>query len=274
LIATSKRPLIYKYCIQFINTQAYEYSIGLRVRICGTMRAMKNITDRRALLAELLVASGTGNERAFNELHALTHQYLHHVALRLLGTPSCADEVLQEAYVNIWTHAARFRPGEGSPMTWLIAIVRNGALSQLRSRRIEQQRAEAAAELAWLDEVAMAQGDETDPIQQAFYVTARHRLPEALAQLEPAQRQSIALAYGQGMPHAELSVHMNAPLGTVKSWLRRGVARLRESLVQEPVAPADAATPGFRHGRAPGKPEVTKPGPRRQARLNPGCQPL
>jgi RNA polymerase sigma-70 factor (ECF subfamily) len=197
------------------------------------MRAMNTLTDRRTLLAELLVASGAGDERAFNRLHALTSQYLYHVALRLLGTSSCAEEVLQDAYVNIWTHAGRFRPGEGSPMTWLIAIVRNGALSRLRSRKLEQQRAEAAAEAAWLEELAMDDGDACDPIRQAFDDTLRRRLPEALARLEPAQRQSIALTYGHGMPHAELSAHMNAPLGTVKSWLRRGMTRLRQNLVQD-----------------------------------------
>lgn len=78
----------------------------------------------------------------------------------------------------------------------------------------------------------MDDGDACDPIRQAFDDTLRRRLPEALARLEPAQRQSIALTYGHGMPHAELSAHMNAPLGTVKSWLRRGMMRRSQNLVQ------------------------------------------
>lgn len=228
---------------------------------------MNMMTDRRTLLAELLVASGAGDERAFTRLHALTHQYLYHVALRLLGTPSCAEEVLQDAYVNIWTHAQRFRPGEGSPMTWLIAIVRNGALSQLRSRRIEQQRTEAAAEAAWLAELVMEDGDMSDPIRQAFHATLRQRLPAALAGLEPAQRQSIALTFGQGMPHAELSAHMNAPLGTVKSWLRRGMARLRETLVQVPAAMPAPPLTGGRRDRAPPPPDIAGEAPRRRREL-------
>jgi RNA polymerase sigma-70 factor (ECF subfamily) len=75
--------------------------------------------------------------------------------------------------------------------------------------------------------------EEDDPFRRAFYATLRGRLPAALAELEPAQRQSIALAFGRGMAHAELAQHMDAPLGTVKSWLRRGMARLAEQLAQQ-----------------------------------------
>ncbi|MBB3221220.1 RNA polymerase sigma factor [Pseudoduganella umbonata] len=233
---------------------------------------MNTTTDRRTHLADLLIASGAGNERAFSELHALTNQYLYHVALRLLGAPSCAEEVLQDAYVNIWTHARRFRPGEGSPMTWLIAIVRNGALSRLRSRRLEQQRTEAAAEAAWLAELAIDDSDASDPIRQAFYDTLRRRLPEALARLEPAQRQSIALTFGQGMPHAELSAHMDAPLGTVKSWLRRGMARLRENLVQEPAAGTVQPPRPGRTGQSGPAPDAANDLLRHHARL--GASPV
>ncbi len=199
---------------------------------------MEMITERRAHLANLLAAVAGGSEHAFNELHGLTRAYLHNVALRLLGSQVHAEEVLQEAYVNVWTSAHRFQPTFGSPMTWLITIVRNQALSLLRSQRLERQWTLQADDPSALEEAAAADSDEADPIRQAFYASLRDRLPAALAELEPGQRQSIALTYGQGMAHAELSQHLDVPLGTVKSWLRRGLLRLNHSLVRERTAAA------------------------------------
>ena len=197
---------------------------------------METITERRVHLADLLSAVAGGSERAFTELHGLTRGYLYHVAFRLLGSTVHAEEALQEAFVNVWTGAHRFRPGLGSPMTWLITIVRNQSLSLLRSQRLEQTWVLAVDDPAALEEAAAADSDDADPIRQAFYASLRERLPAALARLEPAQRQSIALTYGRGMAHAELAQHLDAPLGTVKSWLRRGLARLNDALVQESAA--------------------------------------
>lgn len=196
--------------------------------------------DRHGRLSALITAAAAGDERAFTELHRLTHSYLHHVALRLLRVPSVADEVLQDAYLSIWLHAGSFRPGEGSPMTWLIAIVRHRALSVLRSAREgdlawtgddEFERAECAAEDAGEAETA-------DLIQCL-------RLREAMGKLDPAHRNSLALAFGQEMTHMEMARHMAVPLGTVKSWVRRGLSRLRHYL-EHPVdvAPLRKVTAG------------------------------
>jgi RNA polymerase sigma-70 factor, ECF subfamily len=181
--------------------------------------------QRHQHLANLLAASAARDEAAFRALHALTHDYLHHVALRVLGSPSLAEEALQEAYLNIWLHAASFRRGDGSPMTWLIAIVRHRALSQLRSipRSTEAE----------VDDVAEAEA--SDPVGYGG-------LQRALARLEPPQRQSIALAFGRDMTHAEVARHLGVPLGTAKSWLRRGLERLRNCL-EPPGATAKPARP-------------------------------
>lgn len=195
------------------------------------MRRMNTITDRRGRLVELLCAVAAGSEPAFTELHGLTHSYLHHVALRVMVSPAQAEEVLQEAYVTVWTQAHRFDPALGSAMTWLITVVRNHALSALRSQRLERQCLSLSEDPALLEEAAALDPEAGDPIRQAFHATLRSRLPAALAQLEPAQRQSIALTFQRGMAHAELAQHMNAPLGTVKSWLRRGMARLADCLL-------------------------------------------
>jgi RNA polymerase sigma-70 factor, ECF subfamily len=203
------------------------------------MRNMENIIERRNQLSKLLVAAGRGNEQAFEALHAATHAYLYHVALRVLGTPALAEEVLQDAYLSVWLQAKRYQPELGSAMTWLITVVRNQAISALRGQRIEQHTVSLSAGTKNLENMLTTEDEESDPIRQSFYASARMRLPRALEGLEPAQRQAIALTFGQGLAHAELSIHMDAPLGTVKSWLRRGMARLNENIAPERARPRE-----------------------------------
>lgn len=193
------------------------------------MTAPSQQYERHERVARLLAASAAGDEAAFRTLHGLTHDYLHHVAVRMLGSPSLAEEALQEAYLNIWLHAGSFRRGGGSPMTWLIAIVRHRALSLLRS-------APPCAQ-ALSDDIA-----EVAPFDPVGYGS----LERALARLDPPQRQSIALAFGHDMTHAEIARHLGVPLGTAKSWVRRGLERLRTCLepqdaTAKPVRPMLAA---------------------------------
>lgn len=204
---------------------------------------MNSHHDRHNYLAALITRSAAGDERAFREVHALTHDYLYHTALRLLHLPSLAEDALQDAYLNIWLHAASFRPGQGSPMTWLIAIVRNRALSMLRSSKNGMAALMSDDDPALLAETAPA--DSADAGAQVFNALRRIRLEQALARLEPAQRQSLALAFGQELTHAEIAQHLGVPLGTAKSWLRRGLERLRLYL-EEPAASTVPAT----HSRA------------------------
>ena len=201
---------------------------------------MNQIHDRHSRLAALIAAAAGGDRAAFRELHALTHDYLYHTALRLLRLPSLAEEVLQEAYLSIWLHAASFRPGQASPMTWLITIVRNRALSVLRSHRSGIAALMVDDDPALLVEVEAQ--DAVDSGARVFDALARLRLEHAMTRLEPAQRQSIALAYGQELTHAEIASHLGVPLGTAKSWLRRGLERLRvgmdEPMERQPLRPA------------------------------------
>lgn len=173
--------------------------------------------ERYRHLAALIAATAGADHAAFQALHALTHDCLYGVALRRMRCPGMAEDVLQDAYLSIWVHAGTFRPGGGSPMTWLIAIVEHRALSVLRSQR--------RAPVIFGIEV-----EGTDRHGEAHEPVPRARLTRALARLEPAQRQSIALAFGREMTHAEVARHMGVPLGTAKSWLRRGLERLRACL--------------------------------------------
>lgn len=208
-----------------------------------------NLThDRHSHLAGLITAAATGDHAAFRELHGLTHDYLYHTALRLLRLPSLAEDVLQDAYLNIWLHASSFRPGQASPMTWLIAIVRNRAFSILRSNR------NGIASLMSEDDPALlaetVQGDELDAGAQVYDTLAHMRLEQAMTRLEPAQRQSIALAFGQELTHAEIARHLGVPLGTAKSWLRRGVERLRQYMEEPTQSQAIKLPPVQRRGIA------------------------
>lgn len=199
---------------------------------------MENIDERRSQLAQLLVAAGRGSEQAFTALHSATRSYLYHVALRVLGRPARAEEVLQDAYLSIWLQAGRFQPEIGSAMTWLITVVRNQAISALRAQRADQNTLSLSDETKKFDEALIGDEDGADPIHHAFYASAKCRLPRALQSLEPGPRQAIALTFHHGLGHAEISAHMNVPLGTVKSWLRRGITRLGHQIVHDPAFPA------------------------------------
>lgn len=223
---------------------------------------MKLTHDRHTHLAGLITAAASGDHVAFRELHGLTHDYLYHTALRLLRVPSLAEEVLQEAYLSIWLHAASFRPGQASPMTWLIAIVRNRALSILRSNRSGIASLMSDEDPALLAETAHR--EEIDAGDQVYDLLAQMRLEQALTQLEPAQRQSIALAFGQQLTHAEIARHLGVPLGTAKSWLRRGLERLRlymeESADTQPIKLSAARRKGQPprcYSQARGQPAIT-----------------
>ncbi|WP_167761264.1 RNA polymerase sigma factor [Duganella callida] len=198
---------------------------------------MEKITRQREHLAQLLESVAQHSEPAFNELYQLTHAYLHYVVLNVLGNRAHADETLQEIYVAVWAQAHRFDRTRGCAMTWLISVARNQARSAWRTGRRERDCVLPGQDVVTLE--ALAHGEQTqegDPVQDAFYASVRSRLPAAMAQLVPAQRQAIMLTYGHGLAHAELAQHMNAPLGTVKSWLRRGLARLGDCL-QPAAAP-------------------------------------
>jgi RNA polymerase sigma-70 factor (ECF subfamily) len=200
------------------------------------MRPMQQINEKRARLAELMVAVSQGKECAFTEMYEMTHAYLYNVACRIVGSPHHAEEVLQEAYMSVWQQAHRYQPHLGTAMTWLITVVRNQAVSTLRGQGMERQSV-SLDQHEWEFDEPVVEGEVPDVIEQAFYASAQARLPAAMARLEPAQRQAITLTYSHGMPHAELAVHLKAPLGTVKSWVRRGMVHLSRYLSEHDSDP-------------------------------------
>jgi len=172
-------------------------------------------------LRQLLAQCSLGDRRAFETLYRSVGPRLHGVALRLMGRPDLAEEVLQESFVRIWNNASRYEPHLSAPLTWMINITRHQAIDQLRKHRDRP--------LSDLEEQALV-----DPTPSAHeqLISAReaNALKRCLDSLEGMQRQSITIAYFQGMSGSELAEHLAAPLGSVKSWIRRGMERLRRCL--------------------------------------------
>lgn len=174
-----------------------------------------------ARLAELLAQAALKNQRAFADLYSLTASKLFGVALRILRRQDWAEEVLQECYINIWNHAGDYAVQKSAPLTWMTSIVRNRSLDWLRRPRQEAsgEEYEIAVE-AWQD-------DAPGPVERLVASSEAAALARCMQQLEAKQRQSIMLAFFHGLSHSELAEHMKQPLGTVKTWVRRGLERLK-----------------------------------------------
>src|SRR2546423_1632230 len=174
-------------------------------------------------LPGLLRACGRRDRAAFERLYQSTSAKLYGVALRILRREDWAEEVLQECYVSIWTHAPDYRAGLSAPMTWMTSIVRNRCLDWLR-----RPRAEVADEDGSIAEGTQAEGP--GPLALLERAKDAQALGRCLGSLEAKQRQAIALAFYDGLSHSELARHLREPLGTVKTWVRRGLARLKDCL--------------------------------------------
>ena len=180
--------------------------------------------DLAARLAELLAQSALKNQRAFADLYQLTAAKLYGVALRILRRQDWAEEVLQECYVNIWNHAGDYAVQKSAPLTWMTSIVRNRCLDWLR--RPQQEATGMEYDIA----VEAWQDDSPGPMEQLMNSSDAAALARCLRQLEAKQRQSIMLAFFNGLSHSEVAGHMKQPLGTVKTWVRRGLERLKGCL--------------------------------------------
>lgn len=177
----------------------------------------------RLHLVEALVATGAEDRAAFERVYRLTSPKLFGICLRICGSRPAAEDVLQEVYAAIWKRAGGYDPGRSSPITWLATIARNRAIDWRRAHR-------HAAPAASLDDA----GDVVDPAALApdtmMLDEADRHLHRCLDTLEAIQRESIRTAFFGGLTYAELATRDAVPLGTVKSRVRRGLARLRECL--------------------------------------------
>lgn len=173
--------------------------------------------------AALLAQVALGNRAAFESLYRATADKLFGICLRVLGDRAEAEEVLQEVFTAVWRKAAQYDALQGSVMSWLAITARNRAIDRLRARP-------ARSTLSTLDLAAEVADTGPSPDQQAEASSDRERLDGCLEQLEPRRRSLIREAFFSGFTYEELATRTQAPLGSIKSWIRRGLAQLRTCL--------------------------------------------
>jgi RNA polymerase sigma factor (sigma-70 family) len=185
-------------------------------------------TDAAALLSRVAL----GDRAAFGVLYRTTSAHLLGVILRIQSHRGVAEEVLQEVYVNVWRSAGQFDAGRAQPLTWLTSIARHRAIDSLRRAQIEPDGPPASASLDDDGSAALEAhpSDAPGPLELLGRAAEAKALQDCVATLGPAQQQSLALAFYQGLSHAEVAEHLGQPLGTVKSWVRRALIALRECL--------------------------------------------
>jgi RNA polymerase sigma-70 factor (ECF subfamily) len=174
-------------------------------------------------LSPLMRSVASGNRGALAELYRRTSAKLFGICVRVLGSEAEAEEVLQEVYLTVWNKAGRFDDVKASPITWLAVIARNKAIDRLRIRRIATGPIEDASEVR--DEHPSA----LDVLETA---EEQQRLAGCLDELDEQQRTMIRSAFLDGATYPELAEREGVPLGTMKSWIRRGLLRLRGCLQQ------------------------------------------
>ena len=190
-------------------------------------------TERSLDLSRLLGRAGLGDRAAFATLYERTSSHLYAVVLRINRDRAQAEDILQEVYVNVWRAARSFDAAQSQPLTWLTSIARNRAIDSLR-RGQTQPRLQGAApgstdgeEEDVYDTVA---DDAPGPLDLLSRATEARALGECMDKLGALQRQSLALAFYQGLSHAEVAEQLRQPLGTVKSWVRRALLALKGCL--------------------------------------------
>jgi RNA polymerase sigma-70 factor (ECF subfamily) len=177
-------------------------------------------------LGALMARVALHDRAAFERVYRATSAHLLGVALRILGSRERAEEVLQEAFVNVWHGARGYNPGVATPMTWLINIVRNKSIDMLRSGASERRNTDALDD----DATELPADAALEPQQMLDASLRRAHIDACMAELNAQQRQALALAYFKGLVHSEIAQQMGAPLGTAKAWVRRGLDKLKDCL--------------------------------------------
>lgn len=182
-----------------------------------------DLEANRTLIAAALARIPGGDRTALQTVYRLTSAKLFGVCLRILGERSEAEDVLQEVYLTVWRKAGDFDAARASPMTWLIAIARNRAIDRLRASRQSRNMAQIDA----ADDVADAT-PRADVMLEGAESSAR--LHDCLGELADHENKALRGAFFDGNTYEELATRMRVPLGTMKSWIRRAMIKLKDCL--------------------------------------------
>jgi RNA polymerase sigma-70 factor, ECF subfamily len=201
--------------------------------VVSTRLAFVSVDERPALrmdvelaglaedLADAVELVAKGDRNAFNTVYAATSAKLFGAIVRIVGHRDIAEDVLQEVYVRLWQQASMYDRSRGSAITWLTSIARNRALDEAKRRTMR-----SIEDLPGVTEIA---GDD-DPARNQESGEDRGRLLACLDRLEPERKRIVLLAYHYGMTREEIARDIGRPVATVKTWLRRSLALLRDCL--------------------------------------------
>jgi len=189
-------------------------------------------SERSRDLSQLLARAGMGDRAAFAALYDKSSSHLFAVVLRICRDRAQAEDILQEVYVNVWRAASGFDAAQSQPLTWLTSIARNRAIDSLRRAHTQPQ---FQSTLTSSDDEDSDVYDETaddapGPLDLLSRASDARALSDCLRELGAPQRQSVALAFFDGLSHAEVAEKMGQPLGTVKSGVRRALLSLKSCL--------------------------------------------
>lgn len=175
----------------------------------------------RLELAALMRRLADGDRGALKAVYERTSAKLYGICLRVLGDEADAQDTLQDVYLTVWKRAGLFDAAKASPVTWLSVLARNRAIDRLRARRAPGEDIDAALDIA---------DDGPSALEVAEQAEDGRRLAHCLGELDERARDSIRAAFFDGASYPELAERQGVPLPTMKSWIRRGLLRLRECL--------------------------------------------
>jgi RNA polymerase sigma-70 factor (ECF subfamily) len=184
--------------------------------------------DRRnAGDAVLIRDAAAGDPAALETLYDRYSRVIYSFALRIVGDPQIAEEILPEVFFRAWQQGGSFQSSRGSLVTWLLSITHNLAIDEIRKRNRRPQRSDVAEP----ETVLAGVRDESQNVEDEVWLgSLRESIVEALDMLPPSQREPIELAYFQGLTQREIAEQLGEPLGTIKTRMRLGMLKLREHL--------------------------------------------
>ena len=176
-------------------------------------------------MVSLLQRCANGDEYAFETLYIQTAAPLFVFACRMLGRADWAEEALQESYVNIWVRCASYLPERSAPVTWMKRIVKNRCIDKLRTPNPEISNADDFSLVdSWVD-------DAPGPLEHLIAKGDSRHVNRCLMNINKMQRQAITLAFFEDLSHSEIAAHMQLPLGSVKSLIRRGLKAMGDHML-------------------------------------------
>ena len=177
--------------------------------------------DQDSIISSLISRVALGDRRAFDELYRLTSGRLFAVAMRIMKNRAEAEEICQDAYVQVWQRAETFRPGQARAMSWLTAITRNLAIDRIRAVKAPSVPVEMAAEIP-----------DGKPTPEGYVEASqmKHQIDLCLGELDDTHAGAVRAAYLDGYSYKELAARYETPLNTMRTWLRRSLMRLKTCL--------------------------------------------